>query len=68
MSPAKSSKGLTDEEVDKFDWISLKQEMDAALPTETQSQKLARKFKENPFVPVGKKTVDLEQSLENSID
>ncbi|VEN56041.1 unnamed protein product [Callosobruchus maculatus] len=44
---------LTDEEIAKFDWLSLHNDMDRILPTETFSQKFVRKFKENPFVPIG---------------
>ncbi|XP_028133246.1 HIG1 domain family member 2A [Diabrotica virgifera virgifera] len=48
-----ASKDMTQEEIENFDWIALKKDMDAVLPSETQGQKFVRKFKENPFVPIG---------------
>ncbi|CAH0555225.1 unnamed protein product [Brassicogethes aeneus] len=47
------AKELTEEEMDQFDWLTLQRDMDTVMPTETQSQKFLRKFKENPFVPLG---------------
>ncbi|XP_041979752.1 HIG1 domain family member 2A [Aricia agestis] len=35
-----------------LDWIQLREEMGKSQ-AETQSDKFARKFKENPFVPIG---------------
>ncbi|CAG9862386.1 unnamed protein product [Phyllotreta striolata] len=48
------SKELTKEELEKFDWITLKKDMDShSAGIETQTEKLKRKFAENPLVPIG---------------
>ncbi|KAJ8984782.1 hypothetical protein NQ317_003695 [Molorchus minor] len=52
MAPVDVSK-LTEEDLSKYDWITLRRDMDALLPIETFTQKFARKFKENPLVPIG---------------
>lgn len=44
----------TEEDMEPLDWINLGKDMDRAFPVETQAQKFMRKFKENPFVPVGR--------------
>ncbi|CAH1155969.1 unnamed protein product [Phaedon cochleariae] len=44
---------LTEEDIAKFDWLTLRKDMDRALPLESTYQKLIRKFNENPFVPIG---------------
>ncbi|XP_023018875.1 HIG1 domain family member 2A, mitochondrial [Leptinotarsa decemlineata] len=44
---------FTEEDLEKFDWLTLRKDMDAALPIETFTEKFIRKFKENPFVPIG---------------
>lgn len=48
------AKELTDEDMEQFDWLTLQKDMDTLMPLETHSQKFIRKFKENPFVPIGK--------------
>ncbi|XP_056635114.1 HIG1 domain family member 2A [Diorhabda carinulata] len=48
-----SSKDNSNEEMENFDWITLKNDMDAIAPVETQREKFIRKFKSNPFVPIG---------------
>ncbi|KAJ8948164.1 hypothetical protein NQ318_009256 [Aromia moschata] len=52
MAPVDVAK-LSEEDMSKYDWISLRQDMDALLPIETLSQKFIRKFSENPYVPIG---------------
>lgn len=37
-----------------LEWIVLRKEMDDAPREETQKQKLFRKIKSNPFVPIGR--------------
>ena len=41
---------------DKFDWVQLKADLDGPHKqhNETFTEKLGRKFKENPLVPIGK--------------
>lgn len=46
----------TEEEVE-FDWLQLHHDMEKLISTETAKDKLVRKFKENPLVPIGKKNV-----------
>lgn len=46
----------TEEEVE-FDWLQLHHDMEKLISTETAKDKLIRKFKENPLVPIGKKKV-----------
>lgn len=41
------------ENLNSFDWIILKNDMDNAVKPETSTQKFMRKFKDNPFVPIG---------------
>lgn len=53
MSLEKASKGMSEEELAQFDWLDLHNEMDKALPQETKLDKLVRKCKENPLVPIG---------------
>lgn len=43
----------SDDKMEKFDWITLRKDMDAIASVESQREKFIRKFKENPFVPVG---------------
>ncbi|XP_037026217.1 HIG1 domain family member 2A, mitochondrial [Bradysia coprophila] len=45
-----SNPNTTDE--DQFDWVQFKKDY-AVSRVETQKEKLVRKFKENPLVPVG---------------
>ncbi|KAJ8931143.1 hypothetical protein NQ314_015984 [Rhamnusium bicolor] len=52
MAPRNLSE-LTVEDLAKYDWITLRKDMDELLPTETFAQKFVRKFLENPFVPIG---------------
>lgn len=42
-----------DEEME-FDWVQLRYDMDKLISTESAKDKLVRKFKENPVVPIGK--------------
>lgn len=44
---------INDEPSD-LDWVQLRREMGTVQHTESTSQKFARKFTENPFVPIGK--------------
>ncbi|KAJ9580985.1 hypothetical protein L9F63_023834 [Diploptera punctata] len=37
----------------QFDWIQLRREIRENVSTETTEEKFIRKFKENPFVPIG---------------
>lgn len=37
----------------QFDWIQMHNELDKSAHIETQKEKLIRKIKENPFVPIG---------------
>lgn len=53
MSMEKVSAGMSEEELAQFDWLDLHNEMDKALPQETKLDKLVRKCKENPLVPIG---------------
>lgn len=39
-------------EIPEFDWITLNTEMEG-YHLETTKEKMIRKFKENPFVPIG---------------
>lgn len=43
-------------DLEKFDWVQLKAELDAphGNSNETSKDKFKRKFMENPLVPVGK--------------
>ncbi|KAG5887747.1 hypothetical protein JTB14_034085 [Gonioctena quinquepunctata] len=50
---SKNTTEFTEEDIAKFDWLTLRKDMDAALPIETITSKFMRKFKENPFVPIG---------------
>ncbi|KAJ8913856.1 hypothetical protein NQ315_003765 [Exocentrus adspersus] len=50
---SKEKTDFTEEDLAKYDWITLRKDMDTLLPTETFSQKFQRKFLENPFVPIG---------------
>lgn len=45
-----SKTNTTDEE--QFDWVQFKKDY-ADTNVETQKEKLVRKFKENPLVPIG---------------
>lgn len=45
-----SKTNATDEE--QFDWVQFKKDY-ADTNVETQKEKLVRKFKENPLVPIG---------------
>lgn len=36
-----------------IDWVQLKKDMDKVATTETGGQRIIRKCKENPFVPIG---------------
>lgn len=47
MSDSKST------DVEQFDWVTLKRDMDDAAKVETVTHKLNRKVIENPFVPLG---------------
>ena len=38
----------------QFDWITLHREIHENVSSETTQDKFIRKFKENPFVPLGK--------------
>lgn len=38
-----------------IDWIQLKKDMDKVAFTESGYEKIIRKCKENPFVPIGNK-------------
>ncbi|KAJ8876202.1 hypothetical protein PR048_024112 [Dryococelus australis] len=42
----------TDGKQEEFDWVQLRKDMDS-IRVESTQEKFARKFKENPFVPVG---------------
>ena len=55
MSVENAAAEITDEDLAKFDWLDLQRDMDRVLPQETKLEKLFRKCKENPFVPIGKK-------------
>lgn len=37
----------------QFDWVQLHKDMDTHARIETSKEKLIRKLKENPFVPIG---------------
>ncbi|XP_018577675.1 HIG1 domain family member 2A, mitochondrial [Anoplophora glabripennis] len=50
---SKAKIDFTEEDLAKYDWITLRKDMDNLLPTETFTQKFYRKFLENPFVPIG---------------
>lgn len=39
--------------VDELDWVSFREDLYKDIKTETFSEKLARKFSENPAVPIG---------------
>ena len=41
----------------QFDWIKLHREIRANVSVETTQEKFIRKFKENPFVPIGEDVV-----------
>ncbi|KAL1488274.1 hypothetical protein ABEB36_015228 [Hypothenemus hampei] len=51
MSP--QIKELNEQELSKFEWLNLQKEMDEVLPQETKWDKLIRKCKNNPVVPIG---------------
>ncbi|XP_066152019.1 HIG1 domain family member 2A, mitochondrial [Euwallacea fornicatus] len=53
MSLNEASIELTEEDLAQFDWLSLHKEMNQDLPQETKTEKLIRKCKENPLVPIG---------------
>lgn len=44
----------------EFDWVQLHHDMEKLMSTETAGEKLIRKFKENPLVPIGEKNVPNE--------
>lgn len=41
----------------EFDWVQLHQDMEKYAKTETSQEKLMRKLKQNPVVPIGKNKV-----------
>lgn len=43
----------TKDEEEQFDWIQLHNDVRAGLDQETTKEKMLRKIKENPFVPIG---------------
>ncbi|XP_066248245.1 HIG1 domain family member 2A, mitochondrial [Euwallacea similis] len=53
MSLNQASIELTEEDLAQFDWLNLHKEMDQILPQESKLEKLVRKCKENPLVPIG---------------
>ncbi|XP_060528633.1 HIG1 domain family member 2A, mitochondrial [Cylas formicarius] len=48
-----SNKKSTKEDLSKYDWISLRNEMDEGKTIETAAEKFRRKFSEEPFIPIG---------------
>ncbi|XP_050348883.1 HIG1 domain family member 2A, mitochondrial [Nymphalis io] len=44
---------MANDEPSDLDWIQLRREMGPAYQGETTAEKFARKFYENPFVPIG---------------
>lgn len=42
-----------DSEEIEFDWVQLHHDMEKLISTESAKDKLIRKFKENPLVPIG---------------
>ncbi|CAH0719979.1 unnamed protein product, partial [Brenthis ino] len=44
---------MAKEEPTDLDWIQLRREMGPAQHVETTQEKFTRKFRENPFVPIG---------------
>lgn len=42
-------------EIQEFDWIQLHNDLNASTVMETNKEKMIRKIKENPFVPLGKR-------------
>ncbi|KAJ8716616.1 hypothetical protein PYW07_003243 [Mythimna separata] len=44
---------MIEDEPTDLDWIQLRKEMGQHQRAETTSEKFARKFNENPFVPIG---------------
>ncbi|XP_022115050.1 HIG1 domain family member 2A, mitochondrial isoform X2 [Pieris rapae] len=44
---------MAEAEPTDLDWVQLRREMGVINRAETTQEKFARKFKENPFVPIG---------------
>lgn len=44
----------TDTDEMEFDWVQLQQDMQGFSNSETGVEKLLRKFRENPLVPIGR--------------
>lgn len=52
-SSSKKNVSQPEENLSQLDWIVLRKDMDQVMPTETFTEKLIRKFGENPLVPIG---------------
>lgn len=48
-------KKISEDDLKEFDWIQLRKDIGNTHPSETQKEKLIRKFSENPVVPIGKR-------------
>jgi hypothetical protein len=48
-----AAKKETDNYVSEYDWIQIREKMEAGMVPETFLGKFSRKFGENPLVPIG---------------